>query len=183
MKASYREKRKYWHNINNFDTENGKAYGIDEIVLAGVEFPICNSKGEEKNILVVASASGDSSMHYEDNTPDGTGSLYGVKNQLFDNIIRSIMNEASDLTYNMKTYKHLKRPPEISLIRFFAVGRKEKFDKILTYNEVHCQEHPYYAFYIYIRQLIGEIRKIEIERLKSSLNPQKTSREISKKRK
>ena len=183
MKASYREKRKYWHNINNFDTKNGKAYGIDEIVLAGVEFPICNSKGEEKNILIAASASGNSSMHYEDNTPDGTGSLYGVKNQLFDNIIRSIINEASDLTYNMKTYKHLKRPPEIGLIRFFAVGRKEKFDKILTYNEVHCQEHPYYAFYVYIRQLIGEIRKIEIEKLKSAIKKQQSSLRKIKKRK
>ena len=165
MKEAYRKKRLYWHKVNNFDKPKSKAYGADNIVLAGVEFALCDSKGEPKNIFLAATSCGESCMYYENNTPQGVGCLNGEHSQIFENIISSILNEAADLTYNMDSYTHLPRPPELSLVMFFALGRQENFYKTLTYNEIHSREHPYYPLYVYLRQLLNELRKIELIKL------------------
>lgn len=165
MKEAYRKKRLYWHKVNNFDKPHSKTYGADNILLAGVEFAMCDSKGEPKNIFIAATSCGESCMYYENNTPLGIGCLNGVHNQIFDNIISSILNEAADLTYNMNLYKRLPCPPKLNLVTFFALGRKDNFYKTLTYNEIHSSEHPYYPLYVYLRQLLNELRKIEIWKL------------------
>ena len=167
MNEAYRKQRLFWHHIDSFDKPEIKAYGADKILLAGIEFMLCDSKGEPKNIFIAANTCGESRMYYENNSPLGIGCLCGDESQIFTNIISSILNEASDLTYNMDCYKRLPAPPTLSLVTFFAIGRKENFYKTLTYNEIHSLEHPYYPLYIYLRQLLNEMRKIEIIKLQA----------------
>ena len=65
----------------------------------------------------------------------------------------------------MEEYKTLPKPPKKDFVNFFALGRQGRFYKTLTYDEVHCEEHPYYAFFMYAQKLIREIRKVEFSRL------------------
>jgi len=169
MNEAYKKQRLFWHHINSFDRPEIKAYGADNILLAGIEFMLCDSKGEPRNIFIAANTCGESRMYYENNSPVGIGCLCGDGSQIFDNIISSILKEAADLTYNMDSYKRLPAPPTLSFVTFFAIGRKENFYKTLTYNEIHSREHPYYPLYIYLRQLLNEMRKIEILKLQAKV--------------
>ena len=76
-----------------------------------------------------------------------------------------MLNEISELTYNMDKCKRLPAYPKLGFVNFYALGRKGKFGKIFTYPEIHFSEHPYYPVYIYFTQLINEIRKVAIEKL------------------
>lgn len=167
MNNAYRKQRLFWHHINNFDKPGIKTYGVDDILLAGIEFSLCDSKGEPKNIFIAANACGECRMYYENNSALGIGCLRGDGSQIFNNIIGSVLNQAADLTYNMDSYKRLPKPPKLSFVTFFAIGRKENFYKTLTYGEIHSREHPYYPLYVYLRQLLNEMRKIEIIKLQA----------------
>ena len=182
MNEAYRKQRLFWHHINNLDKPGLKMYGVDDIVLAGIEFALCDSKGAPRNIFIAANTCGESCMYYENNSPLGIGRLCGDNSQIFNNIVSSILNQAADLTYNMDSYKRLPRPPELSLVTFFAIGRKENFYKTLTYNEIHSREHPYYPLYVYLRQLLNEMRKIELIKLQeqAKLNKKKVKRDTKK---
>lgn len=169
MNEAYRKQRLFWHHIDSFDKPGNKTYGEDDIMLAGIEFSLCDSKGTPRNIFIAANTCWESIMYYENNTKLGIGCLRGDGSQIFINIISSILNQAADLTYNMDSYKRLPNPPELSFVTFFAIGRKENFYKTLTYNEIHSREHPYYPLYVYLRQLLNEMRKIEIIKLQEQL--------------
>ena len=163
MKSAYRTKRLFWHNLKNFDAPDVPFYGIDEIIAAGFEFILCDSNCHLRNIFVAVNSLNDSCMFYEvDNNKIGT--LYGDATKIFVNVTRSILNAISELTYNMDQCKHLPACPKFDFVNFYALGRKGKFYKTLTYNEIHFTKHPYYPLYIYFMQLINEMRKVAIKR-------------------
>ena len=167
MKKAYQLKRLFWHNPKNFDKPNIRCYGTDGIIVSGVEFILCDSKGQPKNIFIAVNSLGDNQMYYEENTKTGLGNIHGDKTKIFDNITCSILNETSELTDNMDQCKHLPRCPKLNFVNFYALSRKEKFYKTLTYREIHLREHPYYPLYIYFRQLLDEMRKVAAQNLQS----------------
>ena len=164
MKNAYRKKRSFWHNLKNFDKPNIPFYGADEIIVAGFEFVLCDSKCNPKNIFVAVNSFNESQMCYElDNK--NIGSMCGNQTKIFNNIVRSILNEISELTYNMDKCNRLITAPKLDFVNFYALGHKGKFCKTLTYPEIHFHKHPYYPLYIYFMQLINEMRKIAIKAL------------------
>lgn len=180
MNEAYRKQRLLWHHIDNFYKPGITTYGVDDIVLAGIEFALCDSKGAPRNIFIAANACGESCMYYENSSSLGIGRLCGDRSQIFINIIGSILNQAADLTYNMDSYKRLPSPPELSFVTFFAIGCKENFYKTLTYNEIHSSEHPYYPLYVYLRQLLNEMRKIELFKLQEQVAQAKKAKRRTK---
>ncbi len=167
MKEPYRIKRLFWHNLKNFDKPGIHSFGVDEIIAAGVEFHMCDSCGHPKNLFIAANSDGDSSFYYEKDSAPGMGAIIGEHSKIFRHIINNLLNEAGDLTYNMECHKKLYQPPKLNFVTFFALGHKGRFYKTLTYNEVHSREHPYYPLFTYAKQLLSEMRKIEILRLNS----------------
>ncbi|MBO4707563.1 MAG: hypothetical protein J5594_03265 [Elusimicrobiaceae bacterium] len=167
MNKVYKKKRLFWFNLDNFNKPGIKSFGIDEIIVAGVEFNMCDSCGYPRNLFIAVNSSGDSDFYYEKDSKDGIGQIIGEHSQMFNYIINNFLNEISELTYNMDICKILPKPPELNFINFFALGYKGKFYKKLTYKEVHCKEHPYYLPFTYIRYLLSEMRKTEILRLQN----------------
>ena len=165
MKNVYKTKRLFWYNPKNFDKPNAKLYGLDKVLVAGVEFILCDSKGCLKNIFIAVNSLGDSQMYYEDDNKIGCGNIHGDKTKLFKNIISTILNEISEITYNMNPCKHLPACPKLNFVNFYALGRNTKFYKTLTYNEIHCPEHPYYPLYVYFKQILSEMRRATLQRL------------------
>ena len=164
MKNAYQSKRLFWHNLKNFDKPNIPVYGTDEIIVAGFELVLCDSNCHPKNIFVPVNSDNESQMCYETEN-DNISSICGKRTKIFGNIVHSILNEISELTYNMDKCKRLPAYPKLGFVNFYALGRKGKFGKIFTYPEIHFSEHPYYPVYIYFTQLINEIRKVAIEKL------------------
>lgn len=166
MNKVYKNKRLFWFNLKNFDKFGVKSFGVDEIIVAGVEFNMCDSCGYPRNLFIAVNSSGDSGFYYEKN-PKSIGYIIGEHSQIFNYIINNFLNEISELTYNMDICKILPKPPELNFINFFALGNKGNFCKKLTYKEVHCKEHPYYLPFTYTRYLLSEMRKTEILRLQN----------------
>ena len=162
MKNAYRNKRLFWHNLKNFDKPNILVYGLDKIVIAGFEFTFCDSSGHPRNIFIATSSNGDSQMYYEESNKTGMGNIHGNETKIFSNIIDTILNEISSLTYNMNRCKHLPPCPKYNFVNFYALGQNGKFYKTLTYPEIHLIKHPYYPLYIYFMQLLNEMRKLVI---------------------
>lgn len=165
MTKAYQSKRLFWHNLKNFDQPNILSFGLDEIIVAGAEFVFCDSNGRSKNIFTAVNSCGESQMYYEGNNDCGLGNIHGNQTKIFDNIIKAILHEISELTYNMNQCKHLPACPKFNFVNFYSLGRKGKFYKTLTYPEIHSPKHLYYPLYIYFRQLINEMRKSAIENL------------------
>ena len=165
MKKAYQLKRLFWHNPKNFNKQNILSHGLDEIIVSGVEFVLCDSKGHPKNIFIAVNSLGDSQMFYEENNKSGLGNIHGNKTKIFDNMTKTILNETAELTHNMNRCKYLPRCPKLNFVNFYALGRNIKFCKTLTYHEIHLKEHPYYSLYIYFRQLLNEMRKIATQNL------------------
>lgn len=165
MEQAYREKRLFWHNLKRVDKPETKIFGIDKIIIAGMEFNLFDIVGHPINLFIVANSLNESGFYYEKNNPEKLGYILGRNNAVFRKIISNLLNEASDLTYNMEEYKTLPRPPKLNFVTFFALGRWGRFYKTLTYNEIFCPEHPYHKFFVYSKQLIDEMRKIEMNRL------------------
>ena len=165
MEEIYRKTRLFWHNLKRIDTPKIKTFGIDKIIIAGLEFNMFDSLGHPINLFVAANSLNESGFYYEKNNSDKMGFLLGKNDSNFNSIISNLLNEAADLTYNMEEYKTLSRPPKLNFVNFFALGRGGRFYKFLTYNEIFCPEHPYHNFFIYAKQLINEIRKLEYYRL------------------
>ena len=162
MKNTYRKQRSFWYNLKNFDKPNIPFYGIDEIIVAGFELVLCDAKCQPKNIFVAVSSFNDSKMFYEIDNNE-IGDMHGGTTKIFANLNHSILDAISELTYNMDECKHLPVCPQLNLVNFYALGRKGKFYKTLTYNEIHFTKHPYYPLYIYFMQLINEMRKLAIK--------------------
>ena len=161
MQESYRRKRLYWNNISNINKPGIKTYAENNIIAAAFEFTLFDSTAKPRNIFVAASSSLESEMYFE-NDGKGINILTGTKDLLFKIIINNILTQAGDLAYNMESFKRVPRTPELGFVNFFAIGQKERFYKNLTYGEIHYREHPYYPFYIYIWQLVNEMRKIKM---------------------
>lgn len=176
MNRAYKDKRIFWHNLKNFNKPMVKYFGIDEIVVAGAEFNMCDSCGHCRNLFVAVNSSGDSGFYYEKDSKNGIGQIIGKHNQTFNYIINNFLSEISELTYNMDICKTLPKPPELNFINFFALGYKGYFYKMLTYDEVHCKEHPYYLLFTYIQFLLSEMRKTEISRLRRGSTGQAESK-------
>ena len=164
MKNAYRTKRLFWHNLKNFDFPDIPFYGADEIIVAGFEFVLCDSNCHPKNIFVAVNSLGDSQMYYETST-NKVGNIHGDKTKIFTNLARTILNEISELTYNMDQCKNLPACPKLDFVNFYALGHKGKFCKSLTYCEIRFSKHPYYPLYIYFMQLINEMRKVALKKL------------------
>ena len=162
MKKAYQLKRLYWHNPKNFNKPNIRSYGIDEIIVAGVEFVFCDSKGHLRNIFLTVTSLNDNQMFYEVAYKQ-LGNMHGNKTKIFINLTSSILNEVAELTQNMIQCKHLPRCPKFNFVNFYALGRNRKFYKVLSYSEIHLREHPYYPLYIYFRQLLNEMRKVTMK--------------------
>lgn len=165
MKKAYKSKRLFWHNLKNFDKPNIPSFGLDEIIVSGVEFVFCDSKGNPKNIFIAVNSLGDSQMYYEENNNAGFGNIHGNKTKIFCNIVNAVLHETSDLTYNMNQCKHLPACPKLNFVNFYALGRKGKFCKTLTYREIHFPKHLYYPLYTYFKQLIEVMRKAALQSL------------------
>lgn len=163
MKNAYRKKRSFWYNLKNFDKSNIPAYGPDKIILAGFEFVLCDSKCNPKNIFVAVNSFNESQMCYElDNK--NIGIMCGDQTKIFSNIVCSILNGISELTYNMNKCNRLPTAPKLDFVNFYASGYNGKFCKTLTYSEIHFPRHPYYPLYIYFMQLFNEMRKLAVEK-------------------
>lgn len=162
MNQAYENMRLFWHNVNNFDTKKQiNEYGPDKIVVAGIEFSMCDHNGKLKNILLAANALGDCSLYFENNSPLGFGALIGQHNKKLDNTISSLLTEASNITNNMKHCPEIPPPPEMGLITFFALGEGGNFYKTLPSQEVRTEKHPYFPFYAYTQQIISILRAEE----------------------
>ena len=159
MNKAYQAKRIFWHNLKNFDKAKAHPFGDEKILVAGMEFVLCDSNGKPKNIFLAVNSCLCSQMCYEADTKAGIGVISGQHNKIFRNIITDILNESVNLIYNMHCCKHLPAYPKLNFVNFYVLGRKEKFCKTLTYAEIHYPEHPYYPVFIYFRQLISEMRK------------------------
>lgn len=164
MKNAYRNKRFFWHNLKNFDKQNIPVYGLDQIIVAGFEFAFCDSACHSRNIFIAISSCGNSQMYYEENNKTGIGNIHGNQTKIFANLINIILNETSNLTYNMSRCKHLPPCPKFNFVNFYALGRSGKFCKTLTYSEIRLIKHPYYPLYIYFMQLLNEMRKLAAEK-------------------
>ena len=169
MNEKYKNKRLFWYNLKNFDKPGIKKYGIDEIIVAGAEFKMCDSCGHLRNLFIAVNSDGDSCFYYEKDSKGSIGQIIGEHSQIFNYIINNFLSEISELTYNMDFCKTLPKPPKLNFINFFALGHKGYFYKMLTYDEVHCKEHPYYVLFIYVNLLLNEMRKTKISSLQKNL--------------
>ncbi len=149
MNKAYINKRLFWYNLKNFDKAGIKSFGIDEILIAGAEFNMCDSCGHFRNLFIAANSQGDSGFYYEKDSKAGIGQITCEHSPMFGHIIHNFLNEAADLTYNMDHYKTLPNPPRLNCINFFALGRKGNFYKKLT-------------LFNYLKHLLSEMRKTEI---------------------
>ena len=166
MNGDYRKERLLWHNLKKFDKRDIKTFGVSEVFAAGIEIKMYNAFGHPVNLFIAANALNESGLFYEKDDGKSAARLFGEKDNFFAMLIRNLLNQAGDITYNMEEYKNLPKVPEINFVNFFTLGKCGKFYKNLTYDEIHCKEHPYYYFYVYARELLNEIRRREWVRLK-----------------
>lgn len=129
-------------------------FGIDKLLLVGIEFRAYNADGQSKPMFIAVNCNGDAILFFERYNPKALAIFKSENNKKIKIIIPHLFDNVSNLIENMHLSNSILPLPDHNFINFFAISYNGKFYKYLTQKEVELDEHPYYPFYFHLKQIM-----------------------------